>query len=88
MTEVEELKAEIRRLRRKVDAEINTGLIKALNIEPGKKYALFFGQGNGLDYEDISRVQDPAFVDTIFVVNDVAKVELKDKEMIRKHFGL
>lgn len=85
---IEELKSEIRKLRKKVDAEINSGLIRAFEMKKGKKYVLIFGRNNGLYPEDIARINDPHFVDTMFIVDDISKVDQLDADRIKKHFNL
>lgn len=82
--EIIELKKECRRLQKRVDDEIKVGLIKALEMQPGKKYVLFFGKNNGISLDDVARIRDPLFVDTIFVVDSVENITLSGLKEIKK----
>ena len=81
-----QLQKKLAETRKRLDAEIKTGLIKAFEMKPGHKYVIFFGRDSGLHPEDIANINDPLFAGTLFVLNDVSKVDVMDKEKILKHF--
>jgi len=85
--EIIELKKENALLHKQLEADINTGLIKAFNMKPGEKYLLVFGRNNGLSHRQIMMINDPHLVKTMFIVDDVERVDLLDREKIKKWLG-
>ena len=74
--EILELKAALRESRDKLEKKINTELIKALKIESGNTYLIFFGKDSGLSPYDIAKIDIPEIKGTMFILNEANKVQL------------